>query len=74
MRRGGFTNGVTSGPRAFGRLPAADLAIDEAKSGSYDLQFSLEMYGSRLAGSATTTARTGSSAPPLSFLVELTRQ
>ena len=54
----GVTNGVTSGPRTFGRLPAADLAIEEAKTGSYDVQFSLEMYGSRLAGSATTTART----------------
>jgi hypothetical protein len=32
------------------------------------------LYGSRLAGFATTTARAGSSAPALTFLVELARR
>ena len=69
-----LTGGGASGPRVFGRLPEADLGIEEARPGSYDLQLGLEMYGSRLAGFATTAARPDSSAPVLPFLVELTRQ
>jgi len=68
-----LTGGGASGPRVFGRLPEADLGIDEARAGSYDVQLGLAMYGSRLAGFATTTARPDSSAPALTFLVDLTR-
>jgi CubicO group peptidase (beta-lactamase class C family) len=67
-----LTNGASSGPRAFGLLPNVDLGVDEAKAGSYDVRLGLELYGTRLAGSATTEARPNSSAPQLSFLVELT--
>ena len=69
-----LTGGGASGPRVFGRLPEADLGIEEARPGSYDVQLGLAMYGSRLVGSATTAARPDSSAPALTFLVELTRQ
>ena len=69
-----LTGGGASGPRVFGRLPEADLGIEEARPGSYDVQLGLAMYGSRLAGFATTAARPDSSAPVLPFLVELTRQ
>jgi CubicO group peptidase (beta-lactamase class C family) len=69
-----LTGGGASGPRVFGRLPDADLGIEEARPGSYDLQLGLAMYGSRLAGFATTAARPDSSAPALTFLVELTRR
>jgi CubicO group peptidase (beta-lactamase class C family) len=69
-----ITRGAASNVRAFGTLSEADLGIDEATSGSYDVQFNVGLYRSRLAGSATTAARPGSSAPALAFLVELTRQ
>jgi CubicO group peptidase (beta-lactamase class C family) len=69
-----LTGGGASGPRVFGTLPEADLGIDEARAGSYDVRLGLAMYGPRLAGFATTAARPGSSAPPLSFLVALTRR
>ena len=69
-----ITSGVASGVRAFGLVPEADLGIDEAISGSYDVQLGLAVYGSRLVGSATTAARAGSTAPALTFLVELTRR
>jgi len=68
-----LTGGGASGPRVFGTLPEADLGIDEARPGSYDVRLGFAMYGPRLAGFATTAARPGSSAPALSFLVELTR-
>ena len=69
-----LTGGGASGPRVFGRLPEADLGIEEAEPGSYDVQLGLAMYGSRLAGFATTAARPGSSAPALTFLVDLARR
>jgi CubicO group peptidase (beta-lactamase class C family) len=69
-----ITRAGASNVRAFGVLPEADLGIDEAKPGSYDVQLGLAMYESRLAGFATTTARAGSQAPALTFLVELTRR
>ena len=69
-----LTNGGASGPRVFGRLAEADLAIEEARPGSYDVQLGLALYGSRLAGFATTAARPDMSAPALTFLVELTRR
>ena len=68
------TGGGASGPRVFGRLPEADLGIDEARPGTYDVQLGLAMYGSHLAGFATTAARPQSSAPALTFFVELTRR
>jgi CubicO group peptidase (beta-lactamase class C family) len=66
--------GAASGPRVFGRLPEADLGIEEARPGSYDVQLGLAMYGSRLVGFATTAARPGSPGPALTFLAELTRR
>lgn len=63
-----------SGDRVFGLLPEVNLGIEEATPGSYDLQLGLGLYGTRLAGSATTQAREGKSAPNLVFLVELTRK
>jgi len=69
-----LTGGGASGPRVFGRLPEADLDIEEAGPGSYDVQLGLAMYGSHLAGFATTAARPTSSAPALTFLTELRRQ
>ena len=69
-----LTGGSASGPRVFGRLPDADLAIEEARPGSYDVQLGLALYGSRLAGFATTAARPDTSAPALTFLVDLTRR
>jgi CubicO group peptidase (beta-lactamase class C family) len=69
-----LTGGGASGPRVFGRLPEADLEIEEARPGSYDVQLGLEIFGSRLAGFATTAARPDSSAPVIPFLVELTRR
>jgi CubicO group peptidase (beta-lactamase class C family) len=69
-----ITRGTTSNIRVLGTLAGADLGIDEAKSGTYDVQLGLSLFGSRLAGSATTAARIGSTAPSLAFLVELTRR
>jgi CubicO group peptidase (beta-lactamase class C family) len=69
-----LTAGGASGPRVFGTLSEADLEIDEATPGSYDIRLGLALYGSRLAGSATTAARPGTPAPALSFLAELTRR
>lgn len=69
-----LTGGGTSGPRVFGTLPEADLGIDEARQGSYDVRLGLAMYGPRLAGFAMTAARPDSPAPALSFLAELTRR
>jgi CubicO group peptidase (beta-lactamase class C family) len=69
-----LTNGVSSGPRVFGLLANADLGIDESKSGSYDVQLSLALYGSRLAGSASTRAHTGAVSNPVTFLAELTQR
>ena len=69
-----ITGGGASGPRVFGRLPETDLGIEEARPGSYDVQLGLGMFGSRLAGFATTAARPGASAPALTFLAELTRR
>jgi hypothetical protein len=69
-----LTGGGASGPRVFGTLPEADLGIDEARDGTYDVRLGLEVRGSRLAGFATTAARPASSAPALTFLAELTRQ
>ena len=66
--------GAASGPRVFGRLPEADLGIEEARPGSYDVQLGLDMRGSRLVGFATTAARPGSPGPALTFLAELTRR
>jgi hypothetical protein len=66
--------GAASGPRVFGRLPEADLGIEEARPGSYDVQLGLELRGSRLVGFATTAARPGSPGPALTFLAELTRR
>jgi CubicO group peptidase (beta-lactamase class C family) len=66
--------GGASGPRVFGRLPEADLGIEEARPGSYDVQLGLAMYESRLVGFATTAARPGSPGPALTFLAELTRR
>jgi hypothetical protein len=68
-----LTRTGTSGPRAFALAPEANLGIDEAKPGTYDVQLGLGLYGSHLAGFATTQARSGSSAPPLTFWVDLTR-
>ena len=58
----------------LGRLPEADLGIEEARPGSYDVQLGLAMQGSRLVGFATTAARPDSPGPALTFLVELTRR
>jgi len=69
-----LTGGGASGPRVFGRLPEADLGIEEANPGTYDVHLGLAMYGSHLAGFATTAARPGSQGPALTFLVELTRR
>jgi CubicO group peptidase (beta-lactamase class C family) len=69
-----LTGGGASGPRVFGRLPGADLGIEEATPGTYDVQLGLAMYGSHLAGFATTAARPDSSTPALTFLVDLTRR
>jgi CubicO group peptidase (beta-lactamase class C family) len=69
-----ITRGGASNVRAFGTLPEADLGIDEAAPGTYDVQLGLARYGSHLVGSATTAARPGSSAPALAFLVDLTRR
>jgi hypothetical protein len=69
-----LTGGGASGPRVSGTLPAADLGIDEARDGTYDVRLGLEMRGSRLAGFATTAARPDSPGPTLSFLAELTRR
>jgi hypothetical protein len=69
-----ITRGGTSNVRVFGTLAEPDLGIDEANPGTYDVELGLSLYGSRLAGSATTAARAGSSAPSLAFLVELTRR
>ena len=66
--------GGASGPVVFGRLLEADLGIEEAKPGSYDVQLGLAMHGSRLVGFATTAARPGSPGPALTFLAELTRR
>jgi CubicO group peptidase (beta-lactamase class C family) len=68
-----LTGGGASGPRVFGTLPEADLRIEEARPGSYDVRLGLAMYGPRLAGFATTAARPGLAAPALTFLTELTR-
>lgn len=69
-----LTNGVSSGPSVFGLLANADLRIDESKSGSYDVQLSLALYGSRLAGSASTRAHMGAVSNPVTFLAELTQR
>ena len=68
-----ITGGGTSANRVFGVLRAPNLGIEEAKDGSYDVQLGMQLYGSRLVGSATT-GRDNTPAPQLTFLVDLARR
>jgi hypothetical protein len=69
-----LVNAGASGPRIFGLLPNADLGIEESQRGSYDVQLRLAMYGTRLAGYASTRAHANTVSNPVAFLVELTRK